>query len=612
MIVKFFSRGTGGASGVFDYLLKDKKEPDGQRKDAELLRGDVVNQSLLIDSLDFKQKYTSGCLSFAESPDQVTDEQKQKLMDGFEETIRAGLEADRVAVTWIEHRDKGRLELNFVFANVDLKHGRAFQPYVHSQDKRRVNAWKDMANIEHGFKDPNDPANKRLMAQRDNLPRDVKQARQALTEGLTALVAEGVIKSRSDVVKALTDGGFEIARETPKAISIKNPYGNKNIRLTGGIYERDFNFSRDIQEEVERASREHRSTAPQRYEEARQLYVKEIERKRVYHQQRHSQPRKADRTAAPDARKEQRIYQYVNPGIFRTEPSPYAPSFTRQRRADTDIDTELRRRDRELDKTERVADLQNTEVKPMANRSSRGFILNGNVWDNTRDIDIEKGHRPESDLLSNSTDYAQLSAAATKDKLGIQHGHTANRASKTSATSTAGYYRQTETDVSRQRERYSSLEELVRRIGDNAKQTDRELTHTLRAIEEHDSRAEKSAVSMGEASQRIQSVNEGVSNRVATASRASNSTDRAYETVSEYDSSARQANERYRELRERAERISVFTRQNNDFTEKNNQQSGLAESAARAISETVEHLKLVQQQQREEVRASRSYSPSMR
>ena len=211
MIVKFFTNGTGGSKGVFDYLLKDKEQPDGKRLGAEVLRGDIDNQALLIDSLDFKQKYTSGCLSFTESADQVTTEQKNALMDSFEETIRAGLDVDSVSVSWIEHRDKGRLELNFVYANVELKHGRVFQPYVHSVDKRRVNAWKDMQNIEHGFSDPNDPANKRLMGQRDNLPRDVKEARQGITDALTALVAEGVITSRADVVQSLTNAGFEIA-----------------------------------------------------------------------------------------------------------------------------------------------------------------------------------------------------------------------------------------------------------------------------------------------------------------------------------------------------------------------------------------------------------------
>ena len=106
-----------------------------------------------------------------------------------------------------------------------------------------MNAWKDIQNIEHGFTDPNDPANKRLMAQRDNLSREIKDARQAITDGLQALVIEGMITNRADVIQALTSSGFEIARETDKAISIKNPAGKRNIRLTGGLYERDFNYS---------------------------------------------------------------------------------------------------------------------------------------------------------------------------------------------------------------------------------------------------------------------------------------------------------------------------------------------------------------------------------
>ena len=64
MIVKFFRHGTGGGSAVFDYLLGK----DGDRPDAEILRGDVDQQKLLIDSLDFKRQYTSGCLRARRSP----------------------------------------------------------------------------------------------------------------------------------------------------------------------------------------------------------------------------------------------------------------------------------------------------------------------------------------------------------------------------------------------------------------------------------------------------------------------------------------------------------------------------------------------------------------
>lgn len=210
MIVKFFRHGTGGGSAVFDYLLGK----DGDRPDAEILRGDVDQQKLLIDSLEFKRQYTSGCLSFEEAPDHLTIKQKNEIMDGFEQTITAGLTADRISFSWVEHRDKGRLELNFVIANVDLEHGRLFQPYIHSQDKTRVNAWKGLQNIKYDLSDPNDPARKRLMAQRDNLPRATKEAREAITEGLKNLVAEGLITNRNDVIETLQDAGFEIARQT--------------------------------------------------------------------------------------------------------------------------------------------------------------------------------------------------------------------------------------------------------------------------------------------------------------------------------------------------------------------------------------------------------------
>jgi hypothetical protein len=336
MIVKFFTNGTGGSKGVFDYLLKDKEQPDGKRIGAEVLRGDIDNQALLIDSLDFKQKYTSGCLSFTETANQVTQEQKNALMDGFEQTIRAGLDVDRVSVSWIEHRDKGRLELNFVFANIDLEHGRAFQPYVHSVDKRRVNAWKDMQNIEHGFTDPNDPAKKRLMAQRDNLPRDVKDTRQAITEGLHALIIEGAITNREGVVQALKDGGFEIARETDRAISIKNPTGKRNIRLTGGLYERDFNFSREVQNTVTAASKDYRARSTERYDAAKQLYDSEITRKRDYHQARHGKPRLEQRAAARDVSKASNRYEYSPRKLYEQRPSPFNPRFKPTRRTDSE------------------------------------------------------------------------------------------------------------------------------------------------------------------------------------------------------------------------------------------------------------------------------------
>ncbi|WP_434221106.1 hypothetical protein, partial [Klebsiella pneumoniae] len=36
---------------------------------------------------------------------------------------------DQYACLWVEHRDKGRLELNFVIPNIELQSGKRLQPY---------------------------------------------------------------------------------------------------------------------------------------------------------------------------------------------------------------------------------------------------------------------------------------------------------------------------------------------------------------------------------------------------------------------------------------------------------------------------------------------------
>ncbi|WP_172766057.1 relaxase/mobilization nuclease domain-containing protein, partial [Neisseria gonorrhoeae] len=92
--------------------------------------------------------YTAGCLSFEES--NIPAEQKHALMDSFEECIFAGLDKDQYNCLWGEHRDKGRLELNFVIPNIELLSGKRLQPYYYAADRGRVDAWRTMQNLTHG------------------------------------------------------------------------------------------------------------------------------------------------------------------------------------------------------------------------------------------------------------------------------------------------------------------------------------------------------------------------------------------------------------------------------------------------------------------------------
>ena len=617
MIVKFFTRGTGGSKGVFDYLLKDKEQPDGKRLDAEVLRGDIDSQALLIDSLDFKQKYTSGCLSFTESADQVTTEQKNALMDSFEETIRAGLDVDSVSVSWIEHRDKGRLELNFVYANVELKHGRVFQPYVHSVDKRRVNAWKDMQNIEHGFTDPSDPANKRLLGQRDNLPRDVKDARQAITEGLTALVAEGAITSRADVVQSLTDAGFEIARETAKAISIKNPdpESKRNIRLTGGLYERDFSFSREVQNTVETASNEYRAGATERYNAAKQLYDSEIVRKRDYHQSRHDKPRREQRAVTADVRQASTRFSYSPYNLFEQRPSPFNPRFRGAKKSDRDADRGLRSPYRPADRTERGQDSPSHQIRDeqVVDRSSHSVISDirargsiGNKNEQDPNLQVLSRQQERSNLYATVRGLKDGQATARPSTEG------ARRSARDDTTSAADARRSRRMDTAaatQERPGYSTIDSIIDQASTSANTASKGLAELARAVTDQNQRTDKRTEWLGKSSQSLRRDNETLNNRVNNTLQCTDSTNRAYADVSEYDSTARQSKQRDERIRDDIRQSKELTDYNQDyagrnkqFAEYNRQDTAELNRGIKAVREIKQEIKLAN---------TRSSSPRM-
>ena len=246
MIIKFHSRGRGCGSGSVDYLLGKDRDREGARLDS----GDPEQMIQLIDSINYAQKYKSGVLSFAERD--LQEHQKQEIMESFEKTLLVGLEKDQYSILWVQHQDKDRLELNFVIANVELHSGKRLQPYYDPVDRPRLNAWKDLVNDRYQLHDPNDPINKRELCTPNDLPRAKKDASEAITRGLLGLAEQGALKSRSDVLEALKGAGFEIARTTPKSISIKNPDGGQNIRLKGMIYEQDFRFSKELRADIER------------------------------------------------------------------------------------------------------------------------------------------------------------------------------------------------------------------------------------------------------------------------------------------------------------------------------------------------------------------------
>lgn len=282
MIVKFHRRGVGRGSGASEYLLGR----DGMREDATLLRGDPQEVQDLCDSSPYTKKYTSGVLSFEES--NIPESDKQELMDSFESTLMAGLDKDQYSVLWVEHRDKGRLELNFVIPNVELTTGKRLQPYYDRADRPLVDAWKECANVKYSLSDPNDPEKTRFLVTPRNLPQNKMEAAEALNQFVSTGVEAGFIKDRSDIVNALQEQGFTVARQTPSSISIADPDGGRNIRLKGALYEQNFSVGESPEREYRNAKDHYQQQRSAEYERNRRNLEERIATKTEYHQARYS------------------------------------------------------------------------------------------------------------------------------------------------------------------------------------------------------------------------------------------------------------------------------------------------------------------------------------
>ena len=302
MIVKFFKRGTGSGSGPVDYLLGRKRD----RELAEVLRGHPEETVALIDSSPHKKKYTSGVLNFEEMD--VTYEQKLEIMRSFEKCLFPGMDANQFSVLWVEHTDKGKLELNFVVPNIELQTGKCLQAYVHRVDKKRVDAWKNLTNIKYGFTDPNCPEKKQALTLSKDLPRDKKLAAEKITKSLNSLISMGDIENRDDLVKALEEAEINVVRQTKSSISIE--VNEQRMRLTGAIYERDFECSREFREEITRRAKEYRADTGNRAEEYKKTYESEVKRKREYLGKRHKKLKPEN--AGNDRKPEQKLKKDFN------------------------------------------------------------------------------------------------------------------------------------------------------------------------------------------------------------------------------------------------------------------------------------------------------------
>jgi len=253
MMIKWLRHGTGLASEAVRYVLDDHDHKGNPRPRVEVLRGDPQFFADMADSLDFKHRYQSGVVSWAEE-DAPTDEQINAVLEDIEVGMLAGFGTDadpsRLAWTVVLHET----DLHILAARVDLATGKSYAVAPPGWQKV-YDPIRDMHNYRHGWSRPDDPLRARPVqpghealvdaaALRTAIREEKEQegrssAKMRITDWVLKRIEARKVVDREGVRKCLAELG-KITRENAAGISVKLPGESRAIRLKGGIYAADF------------------------------------------------------------------------------------------------------------------------------------------------------------------------------------------------------------------------------------------------------------------------------------------------------------------------------------------------------------------------------------
>lgn len=289
-MINGLSKYTKNASSAVAYFLDDKYfkviegdevnqdtyDPEQKRGDwlerkpkPVVLEGDPEQITALCNSITFKNRYTSGVLSFNKEETAkiaATPGLKEKLIEELRDFAYAGVKQDdSKPLLVVQHEHTERLELHYLIPRVNLESGKYFNPFPPNYEGKRGkganqefikqnDSFVDYVCAKHGLQNPRDPSVAREIKINKFDPNKV--TKKKINDQISALVKSESIQSKEDVVKHLQEAGGVITRNNSDYISVK--FGdNKAMRLRGGYYsERSFEESRQgLRSAAERVAR---------------------------------------------------------------------------------------------------------------------------------------------------------------------------------------------------------------------------------------------------------------------------------------------------------------------------------------------------------------------
>jgi hypothetical protein len=295
MHIKFLKHGTGSGKEAAKYVLETSKSFS-----KEVLDGNPEMFSAVTDSLDFVHRYRSAVITWARE-DEPTPEQIRATLDKFYDVAFAGLDRDRFSPLAVLHTgEDGRKDMHVLIPRVDLETGLSYNPAPPGW-QRLYDPVRDMMNYQHDWTRPDDEQRKRIVNTKAPERIDRKDGKQQITQWLNNRINAGMVNSRDDIVSSLSEIG-EVTRQTKNAISIQLPDFNKPLRLTGGIYEQQFdaNIIRETQGKEQRRCGVDEQEQLKRYLISQREFSKVIERVSNFNRKKYAKTEPAISAGTPE------------------------------------------------------------------------------------------------------------------------------------------------------------------------------------------------------------------------------------------------------------------------------------------------------------------------
>lgn len=275
-----------------EYLLRSKKEEEQKfvRVLSNTTEQDIINYNEFVVDKEKSNPYVCGVLSFEE--ENIDEELKSKIIAEFEELLFKGIEEEnRPPVLWVEHTDKGRLELNYLTFN-SLQDRRAYTVYLDKRDRKLVNTYSDIINYENNISSPFEEKpdhNSLINKPTTDLPKEKKELIEYLNTSFVSLIASEEIENREELIKHIDNlDHIKINRVRKNQISIKCDLfeDDKPIVLKGDIYEENRDYS-DYKREYKATTNRNPERVRSKLKELNEQYKKSISSREDRNRQRY-------------------------------------------------------------------------------------------------------------------------------------------------------------------------------------------------------------------------------------------------------------------------------------------------------------------------------------